>query len=55
MGKNHLRELVATPYRLATLPFARRKLDRLAEQPHQSIGPLPHMTLEDAARPSPQE
>lgn len=55
LGKNHLRELVATPYRLATLPFARRKLNRLAELPHQAISPLPHMTLEDAARPSPQE
>ncbi len=51
----HLRELTATPYRWLTLPFARRKLDRLAQIPPDAVAPLPHMTLEEAARPTPQE
>jgi anaerobic magnesium-protoporphyrin IX monomethyl ester cyclase len=51
----HGREAVATVYRLATLPLARMKLNRLAKLPHDSIEPLPHMTLEEAAKPTPQE
>ncbi len=52
--RHHLRELAATAYRLATLPLARRKLDQLAAIPHEGLSPLPHMSLEEAARPSPQ-
>jgi anaerobic magnesium-protoporphyrin IX monomethyl ester cyclase len=51
----HLRELVAIPYRLGTLPFARTKLDQLATIPNRGVQPAPHMTLEEAAHPSPQE
>lgn len=51
---HHLRELVATPYRLLTLPLARGRLKRLAAIPHQGLAPLPHISLEEAARPSPQ-
>lgn len=43
-------------YHLATLPLARRKLNRLSHAPHQrAITALPHMSLEEAANPSPQE
>jgi hypothetical protein len=51
----HLRELIAIPYRLLTLPLAHAKLNKLAEIPHDSIDALPHMSLEEAAHPSPQE
>jgi anaerobic magnesium-protoporphyrin IX monomethyl ester cyclase len=50
----HLRQAVSMAYRLATLPIARYQLDRLATLPHNGIAPLAHMSLEDAARPSPQ-
>lgn len=49
-------ELGKSLYRFATLPLARRRLDRLASAPHQrSVLALPHMSLEEAANPSPQE
>jgi hypothetical protein len=51
----HLRELIAIPYRLGTLPLARAKLNQLATLPNAAIQPPPHMTLEEAAAPSPQE
>jgi anaerobic magnesium-protoporphyrin IX monomethyl ester cyclase len=51
----HLRETIAIPYRLLTLPLARLKLNRLSTLPNAGIQPLPHMTLEEAAHPSPQE
>jgi radical SAM superfamily enzyme YgiQ (UPF0313 family) len=54
-GMNHLRELVAIPYRLGTLPIARNKLDQLAAIPNTAVDALPHMSLEEAAAPSPQE
>ncbi|MCA9930791.1 MAG: B12-binding domain-containing radical SAM protein [Anaerolineales bacterium] len=53
--KHHLREAAASVYRLATLPAARAKLNRLAQIPHESIAPLPHMSLDAAAAPTPQE
>jgi radical SAM superfamily enzyme YgiQ (UPF0313 family) len=51
----HLRELIATPYRLGTLPFARARLNQLAELSNDGIAALPHMSLEEAAHPTPQE
>jgi len=43
-------------YHAATLPLARRKLGRLAQQPHDGLGPLsPGMSQQAAATPSPQE
>jgi anaerobic magnesium-protoporphyrin IX monomethyl ester cyclase len=50
-----VRTAAAIAYRLATLPLARLKLNRLATIPHQGIPALPHMSLEDAAAPTPQE
>lgn len=50
-----VRIAAAIAYRLLTLPFARMKLNRLANIPHQGIAALPHMSLEDAAAPTPQE
>lgn len=50
-----VRIAAAIAYRLLTLPFARMKLNRLATIPHQGIASLPHMSLEDAAAPTPQE
>ena len=53
--RSDLRELAATVYRKASLPFANRKLNQLAELPHEAaIVQLPHMSLEEAAQPSPQ-
>jgi hypothetical protein len=52
---NHLRELIAIPYRLGTLPLARNKLNQLAKISKAGIDALPHMSLEEAAHPSPQE
>jgi radical SAM superfamily enzyme YgiQ (UPF0313 family) len=51
----HVREAAAIGYRLGTLPAARRKLDRLARIPHASVAVLPHMSLDEAAQPSPQQ
>ncbi len=52
---SHLRELAASGYRLATLPQARRKLNKLAATSPQTIQLGEHMPLQEAARPSPQE
>lgn len=52
---NHLREAVAIAYRMGTLPVERAKLNRLAQVPNDGMQPVPHMSLEEAARPSPQE
>ena len=53
--RQHPRRALAMLYHLGTLPLARRRLDRLARQPHQGRGPLPPtMTAEAAAQPSPQ-
>ncbi len=51
----HARELVATPYRLLTLPAARRKLDRLAQTTHETIHIPTHMSLQEAASPTSQD
>lgn len=54
--RNDLREAVASVYRLLTLPLARLRLNRLSHIPHESnVEATPHMSLDDAARPSPQE
>ena len=51
----HARALVGAVSRLATLPAARARLDQLAEAPPTTVRPPSHMTLEEAARPTPQE
>jgi anaerobic magnesium-protoporphyrin IX monomethyl ester cyclase len=51
---HHLREALAIGYRLATLPLARRNLDRLEHVPHNRLAPPPHMSLAEASQPSPQ-
>lgn len=51
----HVREAAATLYRLVTLPAARRQLNQLATLPHEGVTPLPHMSLAEASRPSPQQ
>lgn len=51
---SHFRELVASAYRLATLPSARRKLQQLADASPQGIELAQPMSLAEAAQPSPQ-
>jgi anaerobic magnesium-protoporphyrin IX monomethyl ester cyclase len=51
----HLREAAAIVYRLASLPDARARLNRLANVPARPLAPPRTMSLEEAARPSPQE
>lgn len=51
---HHGRELLAITYRLATLPFARHQLNNLAQLPHEAPAALPHMSLAEAAEPTPQ-
>jgi anaerobic magnesium-protoporphyrin IX monomethyl ester cyclase len=52
----HLRRLAGAIYRRLTLPLARRKLNRLAAVPHENklVSLTPALTLDEAARPSPQ-
>lgn len=50
-----LRDAAAGVYRMTTLPLARARLDRLAGQPHSGLAPMPHMSLAEASRPSPQD
>ena len=50
----HAREAAAIAYRMGTLPLERAKLKRLANISLNGIQAMPHMTLEEAARPSPQ-
>ena len=51
----HARRLAGMCYRLLTLPLARRRLERLSRIPNELPGTLsPGLTLEEAARPSPQ-
>jgi anaerobic magnesium-protoporphyrin IX monomethyl ester cyclase len=54
MRPRHAREAAASLYRLATLPFARAKLDRLGRESEATMKAMPHMSLEEAARPTPQ-
>jgi len=54
LTRHHLREAAASVYRMATLPAARAKLNKLAAIPHKSIAPLPHMSLTEAAQPTKQ-
>jgi radical SAM superfamily enzyme YgiQ (UPF0313 family) len=51
---HHLRQAVATLYRLVTLPPARVRLGQLARVPHGAFSAPAPMSLEEAARPSPQ-
>ncbi|MCL4262634.1 MAG: B12-binding domain-containing radical SAM protein [Anaerolineae bacterium] len=50
----HIREAGAILYRLGTLPVARRKLSRLEKTGPSNLSALPHMSLAEAAQPSPQ-
>jgi radical SAM superfamily enzyme YgiQ (UPF0313 family) len=50
----HLRDLLASAYRTALLPSSRAQLNRLAQSSAQVLRSAPHMSLEAAARPSPQ-
>ena len=51
----HLRQLAAILYRLATLPFAQRQLNRLAHIPHEGALRLtPELSLEEASQPTHQ-
>ncbi|MCA9961156.1 MAG: hypothetical protein KC443_19080, partial [Anaerolineales bacterium] len=52
---HHLREAAAIVYRLGTLPLARGKLRQLTAVPHEGLPALPHMSLAEAAQPTPQE
>jgi anaerobic magnesium-protoporphyrin IX monomethyl ester cyclase len=53
--KGHLRQAVAMTYHAATLPLARRHLDRLARVSHEDSIPLPPgLDPQGAAMPSPQ-
>jgi hypothetical protein len=47
-------EIGSMIYNRATLPFERRKLDRLAVKSHRAIGPLPQMSPGAAATPTAQ-
>ena len=52
---SRLRLLGSVVRQSATLPLARRRLERLARAPHRGIGPLPQtMTPQAAAQPTPQ-
>lgn len=51
----HAREAVAIAYRMGTLPFERSKLNRLAKASPDRIEAMPHMSLEEAAQPTPQQ
>lgn len=51
----HWREAAAIIYRWLTLPFARFRLNHLATKPHRPPPTLPHMSLREAAQPSPQQ
>ena len=50
----HGREALAIVYRLGTLPFARWRLNRLAAVSDKTLASLPHMSLAEAAKPTPQ-
>ncbi|MDX1665443.1 MAG: radical SAM protein [Candidatus Promineifilaceae bacterium] len=50
----HIRQGAAMAYRLATLPFSRRRLGQLAAVPHKGMVALPEgLSLEEASRPTP--
>ncbi len=50
----HARALAAAAYHWATLPAARAQLDQLAAAPPPAVRPPAHMSLEEAAQPTPQ-
>ncbi len=50
----HMREAAAIVYRMGTLPLERAKLDRMAKETQDAVQAMPHMSLEDAAQPTPQ-
>ena len=50
-----VRGVAAVAYRWLTLPLARWQLNRLAQLPHTGLPPAPHMSLQEAARPSVQD
>lgn len=51
----HLRQAGGLAYRLLTLPFAHWRLGRLAKTTHGDLQPLAVLTLDEAARPTPQQ
>ncbi|MFQ5593403.1 MAG: B12-binding domain-containing radical SAM protein [Anaerolineae bacterium] len=54
-GAGHLRQAAAMLYHAATLPLARHRLNRLEQQPHAGVDPLPPgLDQIAAATPSPQ-
>ncbi|MCZ7545197.1 MAG: radical SAM protein [Anaerolineae bacterium] len=56
LRRRHLRQAASAARHALTLPLARLRLNRLARQPHDSIGPLPPgMNQAAAATPSPQD
>jgi hypothetical protein len=55
LRRRHLRQAAALLYHAATLPLARRRLDRLARLPHTGTAALPaELDRAAAATPSPQ-
>ncbi len=50
----HLRKGLGALYRQLTLPAARARLNRLADEPNGGLRPARHMPQEEAALPSPQ-
>jgi radical SAM superfamily enzyme YgiQ (UPF0313 family) len=54
-GRFDPRKIAAIAYHTVTLPFERRKLDRLAKIPHEPVTLAGEsMPLEESARPTPQ-
>ncbi len=55
LTRGHVRRAAAMLYHLVTLPWERRRLDRLERVPHVGLDPLPvELTPEAAATPTPQ-
>jgi radical SAM superfamily enzyme YgiQ (UPF0313 family) len=56
LNRTHIRQAMAMVYHVATLPLARRRLDRLSKQSHMATPPLAaELDLVAAATPSPQQ
>lgn len=54
-GRARVKALLRLTYNLATLPVARFQLNQLANQSQNNAMALPHMTVEAASSPSPQD
>lgn len=56
LHSQRVRDVIAMAFHIMTLPFARRQLDRLAQQPHQGFDQLtPGMDYAKAATPTLQD